>query len=145
MHDPAAVLKRAVRAYWSAEPRNRPVKVAAIVRDPMFWAEGFVTCYKFVCGRTLAETERILGLRDGELAAGAYLYEFMRLPAEHEFELKGYTQCPDGEPWTPASQYPPGLGVAQWRILKNTAIPSRLAAIIEPSGTFPKLTAQSVN
>lgn len=136
-HDHEAVLKREAIAYWEASPLNRPVKVTAIVRDPMFWTEGFVTCYKFVGGRTLEEAERMLGLPSKELAAGAYFYEFMRLPSADEFELKGYTQCPDGKPWTRDSKYPPGLGAAQWRIKKNTFIASRLAAIVEAGGRFP--------
>ncbi len=136
-HDHEAVLKREAIAYWEANPLNRPVKVTAVIRDPMFWNEGFVTCYKFVAGRTLGEAESILGLRAGELAAGAYFYEFMRLPTTDEFELKGYSQCPDGKPWKPGSKYPPGLGAAQWRIKKNTFIASRLAAIVEYAGKFP--------
>lgn len=132
-----AILKREAIAYWEANPLNRPVKVTSIVRDPMFWTGGFVTCYKFVAGRTLEEAERVLGLPAGELASGAYFYEFMRLPAADEFELEGYSQCPDGKPWTPESKYPPGLGAAQWRIKPSTFIASRLAAIVEPRGKFP--------
>jgi len=135
-HDHEAVLKRQVIAYWEASPHNRPVKVTAVVRDPMFWTEGFITCYKFVAGRTLEEVEKILGLPSGELGTGAYFYEFMRLPKANEFELKGYSQCPDGKPWVPGSKYPPGLGAAQWRIHKNTFIASRLAAVVEPGGKF---------
>jgi len=137
VHDHEAIRKREAVAYWAANPLNRPVKVTAVVRDPMFWTEGFVTCYKFVAGRTLEETERILGLPAGELAAGAYFYEFLRLPTKDEFELKGYSQCPDGKPWEPGSKYPPGLGAAQWRIRRNTYIASRLAAVVEPGGKFP--------
>ena len=72
-HDHEAVMKREAIAYWAADPLNRPVKVTAILRDPMLWTEGFVTCYKFVAGRTLGEAESILGLPIGELAAGAGL------------------------------------------------------------------------
>jgi hypothetical protein len=136
-HDHEAVMKREAIAYWAADRVNRPVKVTAIVRNPMFWTEGFVTCYKFVAGRTLGEAERILGLPSGQLAAGAYFYEFMRLPTAAEFELKGYSQCPDGKVWSPESEYPPGLGAAQWRVQRNTYIASRLAAIVEPGGKFP--------
>lgn len=137
IHDHIAVLKREAIAYWEAHPLNRPVKVTSIVRDPMFWTEGFITCYKFVAGRTLAEAEKILGLPSGELAAGAYFYEFMRLPTAAEFELKGYSQCPDGKPWTVDSNYPSGLGAAQWRVKPNIFIASRLAAIVEPASKFP--------
>lgn len=83
------------------------------------------------------QAESILGLPIGELAAGAYLYELMRLPTSAEFELKGYSQCPDGKPWEAGSKYPPGLGAAQWRVQRNTYIASRLAAIVEPGRKFP--------
>jgi len=136
-HNNEAVLKREAIAYWKASLLNRPVKVTTIIRDPMFWTEGFVTSYKFVTGRTLAEAEKILGLPQSELAAGAYFYEFMRLPFANEFELKGYSQCPDGKPWTPQSKYPPGLGAAQWRVKPDACIASRLVAIVEPGTRFP--------
>ena len=136
-HDHVAVQKRIARSYWARNALNRPVKVTSLARPPMFWAEGFVTCYKFVGGRTLHEAERILGLRAGELAAGAYFHEFLALPSEDQFELKGYSQCPDGQNWTPASAYPAGLGAPQWRILPNTYVPSRVAAVVRPGGRFP--------
>ena len=136
-HDHVAVQKRQAIAYWQLNHLNRPVKVTSVSRPPMFWGEGFVTCYKFVGGRTLAEAERTLGLKAGELDAGAYFHEFLALPREDQFELKGYSQCPDGQNWTPASDYPAGLGAPQWRILRNTFIPSRVAAVVEPGGRFP--------
>jgi hypothetical protein len=64
------VLKREVIAYWQLEPGNRPVKITSIVRDPMFWTEGYITCYKFVARRTLPEVEKTLGLLAGELVGG---------------------------------------------------------------------------
>ena len=136
-HDPLRIQKRLALAYWRESHLNRPVKITALARDPQFWAEGFITCYKFVGGRTLAEAEKILGLKSGELAAGAYLHEFLALPTEDQFELKGYTQTPDGRNWTPRSDYPPGLGAPQWRILPNTYIASRVAAAVPRGGRFP--------
>lgn len=135
--DHEAALKREVVAYWEAEPGNRPVKIVSIVHQPMFWTEGFVTCYKFIGGRSLDEALEILGLKPKDFILGAYFYEFMRLPAPAEFELKGYSQCPDGETWTSASDYPPGLGAAQWRVKRNTFIPSRLVAIVDSRSSIP--------
>ncbi len=137
VHDHVAVQKRQAIAYWQMNRLNRPVKVTSVSRPPMFWSEGFITCYKFVGGRTLLEAERILGLKPGELAAGAYLHEFLALPKEDQFELKGYSQCPDGQNWTPASDYPAGLGAPQWRIFRDAYIPSRVAAHVLPGGRFP--------
>jgi hypothetical protein len=132
--DPNLLMKRQVIAYWEQEPMNRPVKITGLHRQPTLWAEGYITCYKFVAGRTLGEVERLLGLPSAELLPGAYLYEFMRLPTITEFELKGYSQCPDGKPWTAESKYPAGLGVPQWQVARDAYIPSRLAAVIA-SGT----------
>jgi len=125
-------IKQDAIAYWKLEPLNRPVKITSLGRDPMFWAEGYVTCLKFIAGRTLAEAEHILGLREGELAAGAYVYEFLRYPTADEFDLRGYTNTPGGQPWTPASSYPAGAGAAQWEVRKNSHIPARLIAIVQP-------------
>ena len=136
-HDHVRVQKLQAIAYWQQSPLNRPVKITALSRSPMFWAEGFVTCYKFVGGRTLDEAERVLGLRHGELSGGAYFHEFQALPTEDQFELRGYTQTPDGQNWDPSSLYPPGLGAPQWRILPNTLVPSRVAAAVQPGGRLP--------
>lgn len=136
VHDHVRVQKRQAMAYWQQNELNRPVKITSLSRPPMFWAEGFVTCYKFVAGRTLAEAEHVLGLKPGELASGAYFHEFQWFPAEDEFELKGYTQTPDGQNWTPASDYPPGAGAPQWRILKHACIATQ-TVVVEPGARFP--------
>jgi hypothetical protein len=127
-----AVLNRNVIRYWTHSILNRPVKLTSLQRPPMFWTEGYVTCYKFVAGRTLGDAERILGLKAGELGGGAYFYELARLPTTEEFATRGYTQTPDGIPWDPSSEYPIGAGAAQWEIYRNTYIPSRLIGIIHP-------------
>jgi hypothetical protein len=136
-HDHVTIQKRQAIEYWRRSALNRPVKVTSLSRPPMFWGEGFVTCYKFVAGRTLDEVERTLGLKVGELTSGAYILEFLALPTEDQFELKGYTQCPDGQNWSPASDYPAGLGAPQWRILPNTFVPSRIAAVVQKGGRIP--------
>jgi hypothetical protein len=136
-HDHVTIQKRQAIEYWRRSPLNRPVKITSLTRPPMFWGEGFVTCYKFVAGRTLEEVERMLGLKVGDLTNGAYFLEFAALPTEDQFELKGYTQCPDGQNWSPTSDYPAGLGAPQWRILPNTFIPSRVAAVVQKGGRIP--------
>lgn len=129
-----SVLKRLAITHWMADPRNRPVKLTSLNREPSFWVEGYITSYKYVAGRDLATAEQTLGLKPGELQGGAYFYEFQRLPEAHEFELRGYTQCPDGKPWTPESEYPAGSAAPQWQVRRNTHIPARLAAVIRPGG-----------
>lgn len=132
------VLKRQVISYWEQSALNRPVKISRIIRDPELWAEGYFTSYKFIAGRTLPEIERILGFNSRYLIAGAYFYEFSRLPYVEEFELKGYSQCPDGSPWTAMSGYPAGAGAPQWKIKKFHYIPVRLLAIVEYGSAFIK-------
>lgn len=132
-----AIIKRNAIAYWRQDPANRPVKLTSAARDPMFWCEGYVTCRKFVAGRSLAEAERILGLRPGELDAGAFLHEFLRLPEADEFDTRGYTQTPGGQPWHAASAYPVGAGAAQWEVRRNTHIPTRLVALIQRGQLIP--------
>ena len=132
-----AVLKRNAIAYWQQGARNRPVKVTSFSRAPTFWSEGYITCHKFIAGRTLSDAEKILGLRPGELNAGAYLYEFLRLPTADEFETRGYTQTPGGQPWHAGSVYPAGAGAAQWEVRRNTFVPTRLIAAILPGQNIP--------
>jgi hypothetical protein len=132
-----ATIKRNAIEYWQKGAMNAPVKVTSASRHPSFWTEGYITCRKFIAGRTLQEAERILGLRPNELANGAYVYEFVRLPKADEFDLRGYTQTPAGQPWHPGSAYPAGLGAAQWEVRKNTYIPSRLIAAVQPGHRLP--------
>jgi hypothetical protein len=132
-----AVLKRNAIAYWQQGSGNRPVKLTSVLRHPTFWSEGYITCHKFIAGRSLSEAERIIGLPLGELTGGAYLYEFLRLPAPEEFDTRGYTQTPAGQPWVAGSAYPVGAGAAQWEVRKNTHIPSRLVAVIQFGQVIP--------
>ena len=132
-----AVLKRNAITYWQQGSLNRPVKLTSIRREPTFWSEGYITCHKFIAGRSLPEAERILGLRPGELTGGAYLYEFLRLPTPDEFDTRGYTQTPAGQPWVAGGPYPAGAGAAQWEIRKNSHIPSRLVAVIQQGHVIP--------
>ena len=132
-----AVIKRNAIAFWNENPMNRPVKITSIERETVFFTEGYITSYKFICGRSLQEAENILGLRPGELESGAYLYEFVRFPTADEFDLRGYTQTPGGQEWGPTSEYPVGMGAAQWEVKKNTYIPSTIMAIIYKGGQIP--------
>jgi len=131
------ILKRLVVSYWGQNSSNRPVRVARAIQEPEFWVEGYFSSYKFISGRRLPEVERILGFPTGYLQAGAYLYELTRLPCIDEFELKGYSQCPDGKPWTASSEYPVGAGAPQWRIKRSYYIPAKLLAIVESGGVIP--------
>jgi hypothetical protein len=130
-------VKRSAISYWQQSPLNKPVKLTSFSREPTMWGEGYITCHKFIIGRSLTEAERILGLRPGELSSGAYLYKFLRLPTIEEFDTRGYTQTPGGLPWQEGGAYPVGAGAAQWEIRRNTFIPTRLVAAIEPGQRIP--------
>src|SRR4249919_3043893 len=116
-------IKQNVSEYWRAEAWNWPVKVmsaqrAATLRASMgriVSVKGFVTSEKFVRGRSLQEVERILGLLPGELQNGAVLLRLNAPPLPHQYELRGYTQTPAGEPYS-GGPYPPGLGANQWEL-----------------------------
>lgn len=111
-------MKQNVIAYWLEDPRmNWPVKVISEQRGTALGASlgrvlpvrGCVVSAKFVLGRPLYLAERILGLRPGELAAGAVLLRLDRLPQPDEFDLApGYTNV------AAYPGYPPGLGSNQW-------------------------------
>jgi hypothetical protein len=127
--------------YWGKSARNRLAKVISISREPASTTSGFVTCIKFVSGQTLVDTERILGLKNGELANGAHLLELQELPTADQFELKGYTQTPDGKVWESTSDYPVGRGAPQWRILPSFPLRCRLLATVKPGDRLPQIAA----
>lgn len=54
-----AVLKNIVIAYWRQGAGNRPVKLVSVSSARVF-CEGYVTCHKFIGGRSLSEAEHIL-------------------------------------------------------------------------------------
>jgi len=102
----------------------------------MFWTEGFITCYKFIGGRSLEQAERILGLPTGEFLAGAYMYEFMRLPTADEFELKGYSQCQMESLGRLVVNILPVSAPHSGGSKPSTYIPSRLVAIVGTGDKF---------
>jgi len=130
-------IKRNVLEYWQAESWNWPVKVISARRAGALKAaagrvvpvRGYITSAKFVLGRPLDQVESILGLVPGDLAAGAALLRLNRLPAAGEFELRGYTQTPAGEPYA-GGAYPPGQGANQWELFAD--IPATVLELVSP-------------
>jgi hypothetical protein len=131
-------VKQNVIAYWLEDPRlNWPVKVISAQRGASLSASlgrsvpvrGCVVSAKFVLGRPLALAERILGLRPGELSAGAVLLRLNRLPQTLEFDLApGYTNV------AAYPGYPPGLGSNQWILTAN--ILATVQKVAGPSQTL---------
>lgn len=76
----------------------------------------------------LQEVERILGLLPGELKDGAVLLRLNLLPLPHQYELRGYTQTPAGEPYA-GGAYPPGLGANQWEL--TVEVPATVLKIVQ--------------
>jgi hypothetical protein len=126
-------LKDNVITYWLQDPRmNWPVKVISAERGASMGAvmggvvpiRGCVVSAKFVFGRPLMLTERILGLQPGELEKGALMLRLNRLPYTNEFDLApGYTNV------AAYPGYPPGLGSNQWILTADV-----LATVIKVAG-----------
>jgi hypothetical protein len=87
---------------------------------------GCVVSAKFVLGRSLSNAEQILGLRTGELMAGAVLLRLNRLPSASDFDLAGYTNV------AAYPGYPPGLGSNQWVLTLD--IPATVLKTAGPGG-----------
>jgi hypothetical protein len=113
----ARMIKRDVLAFWNQGPLNRPVQVVPASRRQVFWCQGPITSRRQVVGKPLPEVERILGLRPGELAGGACVYELQRAPTIDEFDL---------------SDSAPAFGSgARWSIRGDASVPARLVARVE--------------
>jgi hypothetical protein len=128
-------LKQNVVEYWLADTRmNWPVKVISAARGASLGAtvgkvipvRGCVVSAKFVLGRSLSNAEQILGLRTGELMAGAVLLRLNRLPSASDFDLAGYTNV------AAYPGYPPGLGSNQWVLTLD--IPATVLKTAGPGG-----------
>lgn len=123
-----AKLKKLVVEMWNEGGLNRPVKVVPRGQGARSSTAGYISQEKFLKGRTPEQMEGILGFdgRQGRqyLSQGADIYLFTRVPAPHEFAFRGYTQLPNGQPWTGDPQWPPGLGAPQWELTK--AVPCTL-------------------
>ncbi len=138
---------------WKSHRILWPVKAMPITRvlelerqdgsHPLQGVGGFFTCMRSVMSKTPEEMEAILGLGPGYFKSGVSIWRFQQLPTPDQFELKGYTQCPDGENFegtvlretgaprpkyfkkdgTPAT-FIPGLGVEQWTLKSGIILPA---------------------
>jgi len=93
---------------------------------------GYVTQLKFVEGKIPDQLEKRLGLRKGELGNGAIIERLDQIPKEGHFELRSYTQRPDGRAYEPGEKYPPGTGAPQWQIDKNQPIRATMIGEVKP-------------
>jgi hypothetical protein len=132
-----ARIKQNIEAYWLQDPkRNGPVKVISAARAASLGARpgqvipvgGCVVSAKFVLGKPLADVEKILGLKTGELSGGGALLRLNRFPKPNEFDLAGYTNV------AAYPGYPPGLGSNQWVV--TASIPATVEKLAGPGGTL---------
>jgi hypothetical protein len=135
-------IKQNVFDYWqSANTLNWPVKVVSAQRGQQMQAvigglvnvRGFITSEKFVRGRTPDQMETVLGMPQGEYNQGVYVFRLLCLPLAHQFDLKGYSQTPDGMPYT-GGRYPPGLGANQWDLTDDLL--ATVVAFVPPGQRF---------
>jgi hypothetical protein len=86
---------------------------------------GYFTLFSFVRGQTLGEIENRIGYREGRLTEkGAWIYRFLRVPDESEFDLRGTSIWTD-QSWN--SQVAPKLAAdiaSEAAYNKNTRVPS---------------------
>lgn len=118
-----AKLKAMAISVWKRGGMDTLVKVAPRGTTPnAAYTAGYCTTFKYIVGRTPAEMEDIVGLAKGsKLAGGADIFVVDPLPTPVQFELRGYTQLPDGVAtnspgYVPHPRYPPGLGAPQWEL-----------------------------
>jgi hypothetical protein len=129
-------LKRIAIESWSA---CRLVKVVSARKGPLSTVDGYITLEKYLLGCDCGEMARRLGLPSSSLYEGAYVMRLKRPPAPAEFELRGYTNTPQGKTYKPGgkSDYPPGSAIPQWKLIR--AVP---AEAIRSSDGRPKLFRQ---
>ena len=117
-------LKEIALRRWS----SRDVSLIKVVSNKISLekARGYITEERFLFGKTPDQMERLLGLLPFQLRGGAKLYRLSHLPKKDEFECKGYTHLPGGQPfefdlhqWQMGSLYPPGGGAPQYRLVKE--------------------------
>jgi hypothetical protein len=157
-------LKQLVIEKWQSAPELWPVKVMSLMRLGELESKaggnitrvgGYFTCLRAVRGRTPDEMEDLLGFARGYLGSGAAIFKFTDLPKADEFELRGYSQLPDGETFNgivirrPGQQRPqyldknanaltfiPGTAVEQWTIRKGLELPAVLLERVMPGLRF---------
>ena len=158
-------LKQLVIEKWQSGPELWPVKAISLMRlgelqsknDGQVNVGGYFTCLRAVRGRTPEEMADLLGFARDYLCSGVAILKFVRLPEPEEFELKGYSQTPEGKPFDgfvlrkAGQQRPeytdkngnsltfiPGLAVEQWTIRSGLELPTVLLERVMPGLRFTK-------
>lgn len=104
---------------------------------------GYFTLLPSIAGKSSTQIATLLGLRPGSLVNGAHVYRLLRLPAEGQFAVRGYTtlvdgaRLPDGRTGD-ESGYQAGQGALQWEML--APMPVEFIGMIEVGQVFSIFT-----
>jgi len=147
-----AKLKSLVIEKWLSGPELWPVKVLSLSRTlelerkqgrKLDRVGGYFTCTRAIRARTPQAMEAILGFAPGFFSSGVSVWKLTHLPTPDQFELRGYTQLPGGNPFdgivlrqnglsrpqffSPTGghlDYIPGLAVEQWELRAGLLLPA---------------------
>jgi|SRR5579863_1148435 len=144
-------IKKLVLEKWRSAPELWPVKVMSLARLAELEKQyggvdkigGYFTCLRAIRGKTPVEMESLLGFTPGYFSSGVSIWKFTLLPMADQFELRGYTQLPGGNPFDGmvlrvegASRpqffgkngepltYIPGMAVEQWEVRSGLLLPA---------------------
>lgn len=145
-------LKQLAMEKWRSAAQLWPSKAMPLARlldlertsgGPIASVGGYFTCLRAIHGRTPEEMESLLGFTPGYYSSGVSVWRFSILPSPSQFELRGYTQLPGGNPFDgivlrlPGASRPrffgnqgeaisfvPGLGVEQWELRRGVLLPA---------------------
>lgn len=147
--DPGTIIKEQLIETWQSSGKDGskwPVKVVPVqdlkggTRSQM---TGYFTEERFILGRTPEEIADILGLSRKQVRYGVKVYRAKSLPQGSDFELKGQTIQPEGKApparWRELDlDYPPGVGVPQWKMKANVAVSLEAPKTIKPAEKYLK-------
>ena len=134
----------AVAHCWQTMQRWGAYNLLKVVeREPAAPSEkpvrGYICLLPSILGQTPIQIGNNLGLRAGQLAKGANIYQLLRLPHPGEFAVRGYTTLVDGLRLAPGRKqdsggYRPGWGSLQ--ITLTAPVQAKLFASLAPGDRF---------
>jgi hypothetical protein len=159
-----AKLKSLVIEKWRSGPELWPVKVLSLARTmelernqgrKLDRVGGYFTCARAIRVKTPRDMEAILGFSPGFFSSGVSVWKLNHLPTPDQFELRGYTQLPGGNPFDgivvrrtglPRPQFfsptgghldfIPGLAVEQWELRSGLLLPASELERVPSGATF---------
>jgi hypothetical protein len=162
-----AKLKSLAIEKWRSGPGLWPVKVLSLARTleleqkqggtKLDSVGGYFTCVRAVRFQMPQTMEDILGFAPGTFVSGVSVWKLKTLPPANQFELRGYTQLPGGDPFDgivfrrsgmarpefftnegTAPKFIPGLAVEQWELLPGLLVPAVELERVPPGKMFTK-------